>query len=91
MCIRDRHIAVATKDIVKTVTELKARGIEFLSAPPEAYYEMIPERVGSIDEDLKKLQKPLIKTELHYAKKRLTSDWFLRKILTCLLYTSRCV
>jgi 4-hydroxyphenylpyruvate dioxygenase len=51
-----QHIAVATKDIVKTVTELKARGIEFLSAPPEAYYEMIPERVGSIDEDLKKLQ-----------------------------------
>ncbi|HEY4539988.1 MAG TPA: 4-hydroxyphenylpyruvate dioxygenase [Faecalibacter sp.] len=51
-----QHIAVATKDIVKTVTELKARGVEFLSAPPEAYYEMIPERVGQIDEDIKKLQ-----------------------------------
>ncbi|MCC6186599.1 MAG: 4-hydroxyphenylpyruvate dioxygenase [Chitinophagaceae bacterium] len=51
-----QHIAVATSDIVKTVTELKARGVEFLSAPPEAYYEMIPERVGAIDEDIKKLQ-----------------------------------
>lgn len=52
-----QHIAVATKDIIKTVTELKARGVEFLSAPPEAYYEMIPERVGQIDEDIKKLQE----------------------------------
>lgn len=52
-----QHIAVATKDIVKTVSELKARGVEFLSAPPEAYYEMIPDRVGEIDEDIKKLQK----------------------------------
>ncbi|WP_313361012.1 4-hydroxyphenylpyruvate dioxygenase [Empedobacter sp.] len=51
-----QHIAVATKDIVKTVTELKSRGVKFLSAPPEAYYDMIPERVGEIDEDIKKLQ-----------------------------------
>ena len=51
-----QHIAVATKDIVKTVTELKSRGVEFLSPPPEAYYEMIPDRVGEIDEDIKKLQ-----------------------------------
>ncbi len=51
-----QHIAVATKDIIHTVTELKKRGVEFLSAPPNAYYEMIPERVGTISEDLKKLQ-----------------------------------
>ncbi|MFV0171611.1 4-hydroxyphenylpyruvate dioxygenase [Empedobacter falsenii] len=51
-----QHIAVATKDIIKTVTELKARGVEFLSAPPEAYYDMIPERVGEIDENIQKLQ-----------------------------------
>jgi hypothetical protein len=36
--------------------DLQARGVEFLSAPPEAYYEMVPERVGTIDEDIKKLQ-----------------------------------
>lgn len=52
-----QHIAVATKDIVKTVTELKARGVEFLSAPPDAYYEMLTDRVGKIDEDIATLQK----------------------------------
>lgn len=52
-----QHIAVATKDIVKTVTELKSRGVEFLSAPPNAYYEMLPDRVGKIDEDIAKLQR----------------------------------
>ncbi len=51
-----QHIAVATKDIVKTVTELKARGVEFLSAPPEAYYEMMPNRVGEIDEEIELLK-----------------------------------
>jgi 4-hydroxyphenylpyruvate dioxygenase len=52
-----QHIAVATNNIIKTVTELKARGVEFLSAPPEAYYEMVPERVGKIDEDVAALEK----------------------------------
>lgn len=52
-----QHIAVATKDIVKTVKELKARGVEFLSAPPNTYYEMMPERVGTIDEDLAPLKE----------------------------------
>lgn len=50
-----QHIAVATKDIIHTVTEMKKRGVEFLSPPPEAYYDMIPERVGNIDEDIAKL------------------------------------
>lgn len=52
-----QHIAVATKDIIKTVRELKSRGIEFLSAPPEAYYEMMPGRVGEIDEDIEPLKE----------------------------------
>jgi len=51
-----QHIAVATKDIVKTVNELKARGVEFLGAPPEAYYEMMPNRVGEIDEEIELLK-----------------------------------
>ena len=41
-----QHIAIATDDIIATVTELRARGIEFLSAPPRAYYEDIPNRLG---------------------------------------------
>jgi len=51
-----QHIALNTKDIVQTVTELKRRGLEFLTVPA-TYYEMLPERVGNIDEDIKELQK----------------------------------
>lgn len=51
-----QHIAVATHDIVKTVKLLKSRGVEFLSPPPEAYYDMMPERVGEIDEEIELLK-----------------------------------
>ena len=52
-----QHIAVATKDIVKTVTKLKSRGVEFLSAPPNAYYDMLHDRVGEINEDVQKIKE----------------------------------
>src|ERR1700744_2533340 len=52
-----QHIAVATKDIVATVRELKSRGVEFLAPPPNAYYEDLINRVGKIDEDLSPLQE----------------------------------
>ena len=56
-----QHIAIATDDIIATVTQLKARGIEFLSAPPHAYYEAIPERLGvhmdMMKEDLNAIEK----------------------------------
>ena len=52
-----QHVAIETKDIVKTVKALRARGVEFLNAPPEAYYEMVPERVGEIKEDLDAIQE----------------------------------
>ncbi len=51
-----QHVAIATNDIVATVTELQNRGIEFLNIPP-SYYETVLERVGKIDEDLAPLQK----------------------------------
>ena len=51
------NLAIATNDIVATVRALKARGVEFLDAPPNAYYEDLPNRVGKIDEDLKPLQE----------------------------------
>jgi 4-hydroxyphenylpyruvate dioxygenase len=41
-----QHIAVATDDIIKTVADLKARGVEFLPPPPQAYYDDIPRRLG---------------------------------------------
>lgn len=52
-----QHIAVATHNIVETVRILRANGIEFLTAPPPAYYEELIKRVGTIDEDIKSLQK----------------------------------
>lgn len=52
-----QHIAVATDDIIRTVTALRSRGVEFLTAPPQAYYDEIPQRVGAIKEDLEVLQK----------------------------------
>jgi 4-hydroxyphenylpyruvate dioxygenase len=51
-----QHVAIATEDIVKTVTELKHRGIEFLNIPA-SYYADVLERVGKIDEDLKPLSE----------------------------------
>jgi len=41
-----QHIAIATDDIIKTVRELRSRGVEFLSAPPKEYYTAIPVRLG---------------------------------------------
>ena len=52
-----QHIAVATDDIVATVRQLKARGVECLGAPPAAYYEDLANRVGTIDEDIAPLQE----------------------------------
>ncbi|WP_219226642.1 4-hydroxyphenylpyruvate dioxygenase [Pedobacter antarcticus] len=52
-----QHIAVATHDIIKTVRAMKARGVEFLGAPPAAYYDHLLERVGKIDEDIAPLQE----------------------------------
>lgn len=51
-----QHVAIATNDIVATVSELQKRGVEFLSIPP-AYYETVLDRVGKIDEDLEPLQR----------------------------------
>jgi len=56
-----QHLAVATDDIIKTVEALKANGIEFLPPPPQAYYDAIPDRLGThmniMKEDIKDLQR----------------------------------
>ena len=56
-----QHIAVATDDIIKTVAQLRARGVEFLPPPPQAYYDDIPRRLGThmaiMKEDISKLQE----------------------------------
>jgi 4-hydroxyphenylpyruvate dioxygenase len=56
-----QHIAVATDDIISTVSQLRESGVEFLSAPPHTYYEQIPDRLGthmsSMKEDIGVLEK----------------------------------
>ena len=51
-----QHLAVATDDIVKTVTEMKNRGVEFLYVP-NTYYDDLLDRVGEIDEDIEPLKE----------------------------------
>ncbi|MDH5608657.1 MAG: 4-hydroxyphenylpyruvate dioxygenase [Cyclobacteriaceae bacterium] len=51
-----QHIAVATDDIVATVTALRDRGVEFLTVP-STYYDTVLERVGAIDEELGPLKE----------------------------------
>lgn len=51
-----QHIAVATDDIIFTVSELRKRGVEFLYVP-ETYYEDVMDRVGTISEDIRELKK----------------------------------
>jgi len=51
-----QHLAVATDDIVFTVSEMKKRGVEFLYVPGE-YYDTVGERVGEIAEDMELLKK----------------------------------
>lgn len=54
-----QHIAVATDDIINTVSQLKARGVEFLSTPPEAYYKAVPERLHQHNHELREDIKTL--------------------------------
>ncbi|MCL4125402.1 UNVERIFIED_CONTAM: hypothetical protein GTU68_051521 [Idotea baltica] len=48
-----QHIAVATDDIIKAVSSLRARGVEFLSIPPEAYYRAVPGRLEEYSHELR--------------------------------------
>lgn len=51
-----QHIAIATNDIVHSVSEMRKRGVEFLYVPG-TYYDSVKERVGIIEEDLEILKK----------------------------------
>jgi 4-hydroxyphenylpyruvate dioxygenase len=51
-----QHIAIATLDIVSTVKQLMARGVEFLKVP-NTYYDDLLDRVGPIDEDIEPLRE----------------------------------
>src|SRR5919106_647342 len=51
-----QHVAMATTDIVRTIDDLRERGVEFLSIPG-SYYEEVPDRIGQIDQDLADLER----------------------------------
>lgn len=51
-----QHLALATDDILETVTSLRNRGVEFLTVPT-TYYDELQERVGTIDEPVDELAK----------------------------------
>lgn len=51
-----QHVALATNNIIETVTALRNRGVEFLKVPG-SYYDDLLDRVGSIDEDLAPLRE----------------------------------
>lgn len=51
-----QHLALATDNIVETVTSLQNRGVEFLTVPT-TYYDDLLDRVGHIDEDLEPLKR----------------------------------
>ena len=51
-----QHVALATRDIVETVTQLRDRGVEFLQVP-SSYYDDLLSRVGTIDEDIQPLKE----------------------------------
>ena len=51
-----QHVALITGDILTAVKKLRDNGIEFLRVP-DTYYEVLPERVGKINEDLKAIQE----------------------------------
>ncbi len=51
-----QHVALATDDIIATISHLRNNGVEFLHVPDE-YYEHVTERVGEIEEDLEVLKK----------------------------------
>ncbi len=50
-----QHIAMLTDDIITTVATMRERGVEFISVP-DAYYERLTERVGTVKEDLAALR-----------------------------------
>ena len=51
-----QHIAIATSDIVSTVKQLMARGVDFLKVP-SSYYDDLFDRVGTIEEDIEPLKE----------------------------------
>jgi len=51
-----QHIALATNDILQTVSQMKQQGVDFLTVP-HSYYTELQSRVGKIDEPIEQLER----------------------------------
>ncbi len=51
-----QHLALATDDIVHTVSKLREQGVEFLRVP-DSYYDDLKQRIGKIDESMDDLKR----------------------------------
>ena len=51
-----QHVAMSTKDIIKTVKKLRSNGVEFLPTP-QSYYDTLLNRVGDLKEDINLLSE----------------------------------
>ena len=51
-----QHVALATDDIVATVSDLHSRGVDFLTVPG-TYYDDLLDRVGTINEPISELRR----------------------------------
>ncbi|TLP48281.1 MULTISPECIES: 4-hydroxyphenylpyruvate dioxygenase [Cohaesibacter] len=52
-----QHIAVGTEDIYRSTDQIAAKGLDFMPAPPDAYYDMSRERVKGHQEPLERMQR----------------------------------
>jgi 4-hydroxyphenylpyruvate dioxygenase len=52
-----QHIALATNDVVRTVDEMRARGVEFLETPDSYYDDDLTARVGEVRVPIEELRK----------------------------------
>lgn len=55
-----QHLALITDGIVSSLEQLKKNGVDFLSPPPDTYYQQLKERLPQVSEDLSQLQKNAI-------------------------------
>ena len=51
-----QHIALLTDDILSSVSSMRDQKLEFLAAPPQTYYDMLPKRLPNMNENVARLQ-----------------------------------
>ena len=51
-----QHMALATKDILATVSQMQQQGVSFLTVP-HSYYTELQDRIGKIDEPIEELER----------------------------------